>query len=61
VGMSTRSGWPTTLALMVRIVLKPQPTGDGRIVLRAETETLRVRVRRLAAALRPRRTAPATR
>jgi hypothetical protein len=37
---------------MNRIVLKPQPTGDGRIVLRAEVESLRERIRRLAGALR---------
>jgi hypothetical protein len=59
--MRARSGWPTTLGPMIRIVLRPQPTSDGRIVLRAEAETLRDRARRLAAALRPRRTAPATR
>jgi hypothetical protein len=46
---------------MTRIVLKPQATGDGRIVLRAQVETLRQRARRLAEALRPRRTAPAPR
>jgi hypothetical protein len=37
---------------MTHIVLKPHPTGDGRIVLRAEPETLRERIRRLANALR---------
>jgi hypothetical protein len=41
---------------MTRIVLKPQVTGDGsRIVYRAEPETTRERLRRLALALRPRR------
>jgi hypothetical protein len=43
---------------MTRIVLKPQVTGDGRrIVYRAEAETTRERLRRLAEALRPRQSA----
>jgi hypothetical protein len=46
---------------MPRIVLKPQDTGDGRIALRPEVETLRQRARRLAEALRSRYTAPASR
>ena len=47
---------------MTRIVLKPQVTGDGRrIVYRAEAETTRERLRRLAEALRPRRAQPAAR
>jgi hypothetical protein len=41
---------------MPRIVLKPQVTSDGRrVVLRAEAETNRDRLRRLAESLRPRR------
>jgi hypothetical protein len=36
---------------MPRIVLRPIPTSDGRIVLRAEVVTLRERLRRLAAAI----------
>jgi hypothetical protein len=44
---------------MTRIVLKPQATGDGsRIIYRAEAETTRERLRRLAEALRPRRIHP---
>jgi hypothetical protein len=47
---------------MTRIVLKPQVTGDGRrIVYRAEVETTRERLRRLAEALRARRAQPAAR
>jgi hypothetical protein len=49
------------LVAMTRIVLRPHPTGDGRIVLRAHRETLRERARRLAAALRPPRPLPAPR
>ena len=36
---------------MARIELLPIPTGDGRIVLRAEIVTPRERLRRLAAAI----------
>jgi hypothetical protein len=46
---------------MARIVLKPQPTGDGRLVLEARPETLAERIRRLAEALKPRRPLPASR
>jgi hypothetical protein len=47
---------------MPRIVLKPQRTGDGsRIVYRAEVESTRERLRRLAEALRPWRIHPAAR
>jgi hypothetical protein len=47
---------------MTRIVLKPEVTRDGRrIVFRAEAETTRERLRRLAEALRPRRAQPAGR
>jgi hypothetical protein len=37
-----------------RIILIPAPTGDGRIVLRAVTETPRERLRRLLERLRRR-------
>jgi hypothetical protein len=50
------------LGRMPRIVLKPQVTADGRrIVLRAEAETTRERLRRLVEALWPRRAQPAAR
>jgi hypothetical protein len=39
---------------MPRIVLEPQVTPDGTIVLRAHAETVRERVRRVVEALRPR-------